>query len=768
MLQTGFVIDTTFIFENVHSGFLGAGLYTKNGCDNTFVFGFLRDLLRIRQALGINNGIAAIGEDAYSVTSKEDIERTLLVLRKMELPFVHKPNQTILDICATFRSSASYIVTGNEKLLQLATDRMHIIFSSNSRDYDVMTPEKIRSKIGVNPEYIPTYLALTKGGERSFRLTKRQAVRSIELYGDLDGIYKHLSAFSSTVARKKLTLGMDTFFSNDSRNKISTARPSIFVDFSDFVWDLENHRVEALLRSYGFYSLIRLLEPPPAGSLADYASTGKNESISYNAVLDSEGLITLEALISSSKLCAIDTETDDKDPHQATLFGVSFSVKKGEAFFVPLIENDLEGITPEDVISSLKRIAKATDFIGHNIKYDYLVLRKHGIKIGSVHFDTMLAAYECYGDWDFFNLKYLTERLIRKTIKSYKDIVKKEQTFLDLPFKELVRHGCEDADVTLRLYETLKAELKKRGITEQYYNETLSLAEKLGETEYRGISVNSDKLNKIRDGLVNEVVNLKKAIYDKAGTSFEIDSQKELKVFLKETLSLGKYVSSNTMTSSSLERLAINRPVVRLIVEYKRGQKEIRSIDSIAATIIKDRVYPTFNQLKSAWGQLTSKKPNLFGLERIPNLKECFGKTVRHHFKDAKRSLDILCDLTKDVNLECDRVGKMGKNNFMISHPLMGNLDQDELLLSIVIGYSDAKLSQRFMIEYLTHSSIKHDLRKRYSILFHWIDEFRLYTTKQGYAQMGHIRRYFDGLKSSNIGKRKRALEYAVRWLIKY
>jgi hypothetical protein len=345
MFYTVFVIDTTFIFESVHSGFLGAGLYTNNGCDNTFVFGFLRDLLRSRQILGINNGIAAIGEDAYSVTSKEDIERTLLFLRKMELPFVHKPTQTILDICATFCSSASYIITGNEKLLQLATDRMHIIFQSNSRDYDVMPIERIRSKIGVNPENIPTYLALTKDGEMSVRLTKRQAVRLIEVYGDLDGIYEHLSEFTSTVVRKKLTSGKDTFFSNYSRNKISAARPSIPVDFSDLAWDLENHRVEALLRSNGFYSLIRLLEPPTLGNLAHYASKGKIESTSYNAVLDSEGLATLEALISSSKICAIDTETDDKDPHQATLFGVSFSVKKGEAFFVPLIENDLKGLT---------------------------------------------------------------------------------------------------------------------------------------------------------------------------------------------------------------------------------------------------------------------------------------------------------------------------------------------------------------------------------------------------------------------------------------
>jgi len=108
----------------------------------------------------------------------------------------------------------------------------------------------------------------------------------------------------------------------------------------------------------------------------------------------------------------------------------------------------------------------------------------------------------------------------------------------------------------------------------------------------------------------------------------------------------------------------------------------------------------------------------------------------------------------------------MRRNNFMISHPLMGNLDQDELLLSIVIGYADAKLSQRFMIDRLTLCNIQHDLRERYSTLFHWIDKFRMHATKQGYVQVGHIRRYFDGLKSSNIGKRKRALEYAVRWLI--
>jgi len=157
---------------------------------------------------------------------------------------------------------------------------------------------------------------------------------------------------------------------------------------------------------------------------------------------------------------------------------------------------------------------------------------------------------------------------------------------------------------------------------------------------------------------------------------------------------------------------------------------------------------------------------NLFDNDGMDNFKNCFGKTIRPYFTDKQKSLDILERLTQDPNLKNDR--ESGKNCFMESHPQMKELDKDDLLLSIVTGYSDAKLSKLFMIDRLTVSTIRHDLELRYSTLFQWIETFEKQTTKQGYAIIDNKRKYFDGLKSSNIEKRKKAKNLSVKWLIQY
>lgn len=608
-------------------------------------------------------------------------------------------------------------------------------------------------------------MGLTEG-LKSSKLTKLQAIRLIELYTDIDGIYENLYKITSTI-KKKLTINEESFLSAYSKMRIKENNTSLSCNISDYTMKLNNEKNINLLQSHGFYSLTRLLKSPSKVHLT--LNADKKESSSYHAIVDSKGIRVLEKLLLSSEYCAIDTEADDKDPHHATLFGVSFSVKNGEAFFVPLIEFDLKGISRKDVVSFLKRIFKnPIKFIGQNIKYDYLLLRKNGIKINNIHFDTMLAAYDCYGDWIFFNLKYLSERLLGKTIKSYQEIVRKDQTFLDLPFKVIVKHACEDADVTLRLYHILMKELERKGITEQYFNRTITQVRKLGDFEYDGISVYTDTLKKIRGLLIEEAVKAKQNIWCKIGKSIDLDSQKELRVVLNDTLNLREFVGSKTIGLSALEQLAINRPTVKLIVEYKRKRKQIIAIDSIVKAIREGKIYPIFNQMKSTYGQLTSKNPNLFDIEGISNLKDCFSKNIRGYFKDSKRSLYALENLSKDLNLKSDRVGRSKRIKFMETHPLMKNLDQDDVLLSIVIGYSDAKLSRRFMIDHLTLSTIRLNLAERYASLFNWLDEFRKNTAKQGYVKLENTLKYYDGLKSSNIAKRKKAKELAVRWLIKY
>ena len=80
-----------------------------------------------------------------------------------------------------------------------------------------------------------------------------------------------------------------------------------------------------------------------------------------------------------------------------------------------------------------------------------MLLRRAGLPIRRLHFDTMLAAFDCHGDWPFFNLSYLAKHLLGKEVKSYHDVVGDGFSFLDLPFREMINHGCQDADVTLRL-----------------------------------------------------------------------------------------------------------------------------------------------------------------------------------------------------------------------------------------------------------------------------------------------------------------------------
>jgi DNA polymerase-1 len=193
------------------------------------------------------------------------------------------------------------------------------------------------------------------------------------------------------------------------------------------------------------------------------ASTEVKREVAYKAIRDETGMQELQARISKSEVCALDTEASDKDPRSAALFGVAFSVKVGEAFYVPMTNADLKGTSPEVIKARLQKLlAGRTGFVGHNVKFDCVLLRRRGITIKHIFFDTMLAAYDCFGDWEFLNLVALAKRLLGKDIKRYKDIVNEGETLLAVPFKELLEHACADADMTLRLYHRLRKELEKR------------------------------------------------------------------------------------------------------------------------------------------------------------------------------------------------------------------------------------------------------------------------------------------------------------------
>ncbi len=753
-----FLIDSTFIFKNTHETFLSATILSVDGKDTTFIYGFSRELLRLKQSLCINKGILIIGKEALNLTTEEHVKDVLLFLNKLDVPVVSDTNSRVLDICFSLLPKVTNVITKAEEMLQFEKKDLVIIIPTDSGKFDFICADKINARVGVNRKQVPTLLTLTEG-RKSLVFTKDQAIRLIELYGDLEGIYKNLSIIASKSIRDKLNKNK-TAFMLKYIGKNTTKTNCTDYDQKSYSFDFDNKKNTQLLKTYNFYSLIRLLKSP-SNVMADHNNKNKSKSNIYKAVISMKELKALKTKILSSEYCAVDTESNDKNPLNATLFGVSFSIKKNEAFYVPLVENDLKDMAQKEVLSVLKEIFNTpTKLIGHNIKYDYILLRKNGIKIREIHFDTMLAAYDCFGDWDFFNLSFLAKKLLMKKIKSYKEIVNSDQTFLDLPFKKILEHACEDADITLQLYHSLKNELECKKITEQYYQYTIPFMKQLGDFEYNGIQIDLETLEKQRIMLLEKALSFKQSVWIKAGKNFDVNSQSEIEIILKETLCVNELIIGKKMTISLLEQLAINHSMPKLIVNYKRVRKQINMIDSIFKAVKDGKVWPIFNQIKSRFGQLSTTGPSLFDMEESLGFKHCISKNFQCFFKNSKKSLTILGGLSKDSTLQ--------KDNLYSSYPLMKELDIDKLLLLIVIGFSNSKLSKQFLIDQLTITTIRHKLELRYVTLFQWLKSFREQTSRQRFAFANNERKYFDGLKSSNIEKRKKAEYLAVRWLIQY
>jgi len=140
--------------------------------------------------------------------------------------------------------------------------------------------------------------------------------------------------------------------------------PCIALSEVGFIQDNEDSA--GILKEYGFWSLVRLL--PRSMTTVVPASTKVKREFAYKAIRDEAGIRELEARISKSEVCALDTEASDKDPRSAALFGVAFSVEPGEAFYVPVTKADLEGTSPEAIKARLQKLlAGRTRFVGHNI-----------------------------------------------------------------------------------------------------------------------------------------------------------------------------------------------------------------------------------------------------------------------------------------------------------------------------------------------------------------------------------------------------------------
>ena len=750
-----FVIDATFLIKASHQAFLGAPLLEVDGEDHTFAYGICRDLLRLRRVLGAARLVVTFGTETYAASDDpRKVDGAATLLKELGLPIVNAPKCAIIDASMAFVDSASHIVSANVSLLQLTEHGLAIILVDARQGNTVYDASTVRAKFGVAPVLIPDFLALTEAPRES-RLTNSQAVRLLERFGGLKELLEGIDTLKHRSAVGKLKGNQAQLLLYRTRLLPGGPKPEV-QGIGSTECNLDTQQNGELLRARRFHSLVRLLPTPEPVHVGPVAV--EQQRSTYQPVVDAPALQRLVAAMRLATACAIDTEATDKDPHRAELLGVSFCFKKGEAFYVPLTPEDLRGLDSAQVLQALRAIAQCgAVFVGHNVKYDYVLLRRHGVDLSKIGFDTMLAAHECFHDWEFFNLKHLAQVLLGKTIKKYGEVVKGHKSLLDVPFQRLVQYACEDADTAFRLFEVLRNELQTRGLLAQFESETMTLALQLGRWEFEGIPVDEHRLQALRTDARRRVDTARDAIHNHLGKGVNLDSDQEIQAALLEDGDIAEFLRGKRPTTALLETLAGTSEAARRLVQYRRERDVLRRVEEVLERSQDGKLHPVFSQISSRYGQVTARQSNLFATNV---LRAAVNESVWHLYPDTKRSLKALVTLSRDEALSTDLVDGYPAE----FTPLGGTVG--DFLLSVVVGTSNSKLSRKFLLEQSVVADLRHRMRIRYRHVFQWVDAVRRDAVNYGFVQNDGRHYHVTGLASSNLYKRQQAMNLCVRWLL--
>lgn len=388
-----------------------------------------------------------------------------------------------------------------------------------------------------------------------------------------------------------------------------------------------------------------------AAKRASDALAQKIDTTAYTCIRDIETLNKWLAEAVETGLVAFDTETNSLDPMQAELIGFSLALAPGKAAYIPLQHKSgvddllgggmVEGQIPLDkALAALKSVLedKSVLKIAQNMKYDWLVMRRHGIDTVSFD-DTMLISYALDAGPGGHGMDPLSERWLGHTPIAYKDVAgsgKSAVTFDMVDIDRATAYAAEDADVTLRLWQVLKPRLAAEGLASVYERLERPLVDVLARMEERGVSVDRQVLSRLSSDLAQSAARYEDEIYELAGEKFNIGSPKQLGDILFGKMGLpgaSKTKTGQWSTSAQvLEDLAAEGlPLPRKIVDWRQLTKlKSTYTDALPGFIHSQtkRVHTSYSMASTSTGRLSSSEPNL---QNIP-VRTAEGRKIRTAF----------------------------------------------------------------------------------------------------------------------------------------
>ena len=818
-----------------------SGFTTSKGEPTAGVFGFTSVLLRILEqerpeylAVAFDTGKTFRDEiypDYKGTRAKmpddlhPQIERIRQLVDAFNIPRLEMENYEADDVLGSVARWAVQeglgvkIFTGDRDLLQLVQPRVIVNLPgktlAEARDY---MPEDVVAYLGVRPDQVVDFKALV--GDTSDNIPgvsgvgEKTAISLLRTYDTLDGIYANLDKISGNL-RTKLENGREQAYLSRKLAQIVTdlplhidleqARPQRFdpaeieAVFRELEFRSLMSRLRNLMQTYGILTSAKGQQLPlfPQAPTTETVVQTKPGRIEHRIVNRPEALAELVNRLESAAQISFDTETTSTDQMRADLVGLALAVDGDLGYYIPVGHTNDQ--TPQlpltEVIQALTpaltnpRIPK----IGHNLKYDFVVLARHGLRVAPLSFDSMIAEWVINPASRNLGLKNLAWVRLGYQMTEIEALIgkgAKQISMAEVPIADVAAYAGTDAAIVFRLLPLLQKELEQRQGMRLFQEIEMPLIPVLADMEIAGITLDTDFLARMSDDLGQQMNQIERQIQEQVGIAFNLNSPQQLSEVLFDRLKIeppdrSQRTSTGFYSTAAgiLESLSGKHPVVDLILEYRELSKlKSTYLDALPQQVNPrtGRVHTSYNQTGSVTGRIASSDPNL---QNIP-IRTDLGRQVRRAFVAAPGHLLLSVDYSQ---VELRIVAHMAEDQAMLAAfragqdihaataaaifgvPLEAVTKEQRrrakaINFGLIYGMSAFGLTRTTELTLAEAEEFMEAYFRQFPGVKRYLDETRRRAAEQGYVEtlLGR-RRYFPGLKDqTNRNVRNREEREAI------
>jgi len=715
--QTLYLIDGSAIAYRSYFGMIRNRLTNSAGHPTGAIFAFINSLMKIindekPDYIGMvfdspektfRHKIYAEYKATREATPDELVSQLpfmFKVTEAMNIPVIIYPGYEADDIIGTLAKDGKkkglsvFMVTGDKDFMQLLEDDILVYKpASGQKPVEIIDVDRVKEKWGVKPEQIADYLGLI--GDTSDNIPGIKGIgpaKAKPLLGEfnsLEGILENLDKIDN-----KRIAGMIAEGAKSAMFSKMLATIKIDVPLEIEIDDLKTKPVNQpvlveLFKELEFYSLIK--------SLGVEKKSVKVEK-EYKTIQKRDDLTKLIKTLKNVRLLSVDLETTSTNPMEAEIVGISFSWEANKGVYIPIqypsMQKSLFGDDDKlEYLHILKPVLEDEQIpkCGQNIKYDMLILRRYGIELKNVVFDSMVAAFLIQPDSRSYKLDKLSQQYLNYRMQPIEDLIGKGKNQIgmdEVPIDKVTFYAAEDADVALQLVPVFRKKLKEDKTEYVFNNIEMPLISVLMQMEQNGVYIDIDFLKKMSRELSKQIEALSDQIYFEADVKFNINSPKQLGEVLFDKLELSSGRKRSTAVNV-LEKLRDEHPLPGLILDYRTLTKlQNTYVNALPNLVNKQtgRVHSSFNQTVASTGRLSSSAPNF---QNIP-IRTDIGREIRKSFIPQRTGwkllsadysqieLRVMAHLSKDPEL--NRAFREGVDIHTRTAALVYGVDEKDVL----------------------------------------------------------------------------------------